>query len=103
MFALQLLHVCMFFVCIHNMYRLPAVPLHGAVVVFHDPGMVKELLNNKTPLGVHLQDTHGKYNSITTHTKVLKSNLKLDSISAFSTLFSTYSLRYSISTSFMAS
>lgn len=65
------------------MYRLPAVPLHGAVVVFHDPGMVKELLNSKTPLGVHLQDTHGKYNSITTHTKVLKS-----------CFFSTYSLRF---------
>lgn len=44
-------------------YRLPAVPLHRAVVVFHHPGMVQQLSNSQTPLWVHLQDTHRNCNS----------------------------------------
>lgn len=44
-------------------YRLPAVPLNGAVVVFQYPGMIEQLLNGKTPLGVHLQVTHMNYKS----------------------------------------
>lgn len=45
-------------------YRLPAVPLHRAVVVFHHPGMVQQLSDSKTPFGVHLEDTDRNYTSI---------------------------------------
>lgn len=45
-------------------YRPPAVPLHRAVVVFHHPGMIQQLSNSKTSLGVHLQDTKGIYTSV---------------------------------------
>lgn len=44
-------------------YRLPAVPLNRAVVVFQYPGMIEQLLNSKTPLGVHLQVTYVNYKS----------------------------------------
>ena len=44
-------------------YRLPAEPLHRAVVVFHHPGMVQQLSNSHTQLGVHLQDTSRNYSS----------------------------------------
>lgn len=45
-------------------YRLVAVPLHRAVVVFNDPRMAQKLFHCKTPLGVHLEAKHGSCNSI---------------------------------------
>lgn len=54
-----------FFLCVCP-YRLPAVPLHRAVVVFHHPGMVQQLSDSQTPLWVHLQDTYRNYNSTCT-------------------------------------
>lgn len=61
------MHMCIYTVysCVFvRVYRLPAVPLHGAVVVSHHPWMVQQLSNTNTPLGVHLQDTHRNYNLI---------------------------------------
>lgn len=45
-------------------YRLPATPLHGAVVLFDHPRMVQQLPHSNTPLGVHLQDARGNYKSM---------------------------------------